>query len=95
MKRNRDRNENRLIEIKVRFWTNVHGAGKKISPKHAFSAGVVQMSRNDLHGVEPTEPLPFNSLLELSGKIEKLLVRHGITVHPCKIMSRYILGVVR
>lgn len=81
----------RMIEIKVRFWTDkiVEGKGK-VRPKHAWAHGVVRVESNNVHGVIPKKPLPFNSLMELPSIIEKVLLQHGITLHLGKKMRKYI-----
>jgi|GEM_PF-1114290 len=86
----------RMIEVKVRFWTNdlteeepaPRGKGK-IRPKHAWAAGVVRIGRNPSHGIVPRKPVPFNSLLELSTAIERVLIDHGIKIHRSRKMRRY------
>jgi hypothetical protein len=81
----------RMIEIKVRLWTDDLANGKgMIRPKHAWSAGVVRIESNDAHGIVPLRPLPFNSLSEIPGKIEKVLIDHGIVVHPSGRMAKYL-----
>jgi hypothetical protein len=62
----------------------------KIRPKQAWKGGVVRIERNDSHGIVPLSPLPFNSLMDLSAKIEKVILDHGITLHASQRMSRYI-----
>jgi len=50
-KRLADKNE-RMIELKVRFWTNNIARPKRgglIVPKHAWDSGVVRMDRNGSH----------------------------------------------
>jgi hypothetical protein len=80
----------RMIEVKVRFWTDNLADGKgKIRPKHAWGAGVVRIERNDAHGIVPQNPLPFNSLLEIPAKIEKLLIDQGIEIHSSMRMAKY------
>jgi hypothetical protein len=83
----------RMIEVKVRFWTDKLADGKgTIRPKHAWGAGVVRIERNDAHGIVPIDALPFNSLLEIPAKIEKLLIDQGIQIHPSTRMAKYIDG---
>ena len=54
----------KMIEIKLRFWTNkIAPEEGKVIPKHAWAAGVVRMERNRSHGIEPGWPAPFHSLL--------------------------------
>ncbi len=81
----------KMIEVKVRFWTNDLGnQPEKVRPKHAWTSGVVRVRRNDTHGVMPKHPMPFNSLMELPGVIEKALIEHGIVLHPGQKMRKYL-----
>lgn len=82
----------KMIEVKVRFWTNNIAGRGKISPKKARSAGVVRMERNDAHGIKPRRPLPFNSLAEIPLAIEQTLIDHGIVLHASRRMRQYICG---
>jgi len=79
-----------MIEVKVRFWTNgiVSGEGK-IRPKHAWSGGVVRMEKNVSHDIKPKNPKPFHSLLDVGAVIEKVLIQHGIRLHPGRRMRKY------
>ena len=81
----------RMIEIKVRFWTDeiVKGEGR-IKPKHAWCGGVIRMERNKAHEIAPTSPRPFNSLMEIPSIMEKVLIEHGITLHHGSKMSKYM-----
>ena len=80
----------RMIEIKIRLWTNdlATGAGR-IRPKHAYSSGVVRMESNKSHGITSKKPVPFNSLMHLPSVIEKVLISHGIVLHFDNRMQRY------
>jgi len=79
-----------MIEIKIRFWTNKLAKGEgQIRPKHAWSSGVVRMESNRSHGIKPTNPMPFNSLMHLPSVIEKVLINHGIVLHSDNRMKRY------
>jgi hypothetical protein len=81
----------KMIEVKVRFWTNDLAEGKgRIRPKHAWGSGVVRIARNDSHGIEPLAPVIFNSLSEIPMKIEKVLVDHAITIHKSERMKKYM-----
>jgi hypothetical protein len=81
----------RMIEVKVRLWTDDLAGGKgRIRPKHAWGAGVVRITRNEAHGIVPGDPIPFNSLMEIPAKIEKLLIDHGVEIHPSRRMAKYI-----
>ena len=80
----------KMIEVKIRFWTNniadEHG---KVVPKNAWAAGVVRIERNKTHGIEPSKPLPFHSLLDVGSAIEKVLIEHGVVLHPGRKMKKY------
>lgn len=81
----------RMIEIRIRFWTNDLADGKgKIRPKHAWSSGMVMMDRNESHGIVPKDPEPFNSLMSLPWIIEKVLIAHGIKLHASPKMKKYL-----
>ena len=82
----------KMIEIRVRFWTN-DMAGKKdsIRQKHAGPNGVVRVQANKTHGISPRKPRPFQSLMDLPAAIEKVLIDHGIVLHRNRRM-RYILS---
>jgi hypothetical protein len=81
----------KMIEIKLRFWTDgiapEHG---KIVPKHAWTGGVVRIERNKSHGIEPDNPKPFNSLLDVGAVIEKMLIENEIILHPNQKMRKYL-----
>ncbi len=80
----------KMIEVKIRFWTDNMSTEKgKVIPKHARSSGVVRIERNEAHGITPSAPIPFNSLLDLGGAIEKVLTKHDIVLHPSRKMKKY------
>jgi hypothetical protein len=80
----------RMIEVKVRFWTNdLSGESGKIISKHAWSSGVVRMERNPSHGIEPKHPRIFHSLLDIGAVMEKVLIEHGVVLHPSRKMKKY------
>lgn len=81
----------RMIEIKVRFWTNDIADQKgMIIPKHAWCSGVVRLQSNKSHGIKPEKPIPFHSLLDIPSAIEKALVAHGIKLHVPRRMKSYM-----
>lgn len=83
----------KMIEVKIRFWTNKIAAKEgEIVPKHAWVAGVVRMERNDSHGIKPGNPLVFHTLLDVGSAIEKVLVNHGVVLHPNRKMRKYLSG---
>jgi hypothetical protein len=80
----------KMIELKIRFWTNSIANEKgSIRPGHAWSSGIVRMQKNRAHGIAPGDPLPFNSLLDLPSVIEQALVGSAIKLHPSRKMKRY------
>lgn len=80
----------KMIEIKVRFWTDGIEDAERIKPKHAWSSGVIRIARNKSHSIVPGRPRPFNSLLELGSVIERVLMEHSIVLYPSRKMSKYI-----
>jgi len=83
----------KMVEVKVRFWTDEMATEKgKVVPKHAWAAGVVRIERNEAHGITPSQPVPFNSLLDLGTAIEKVLIEHGIVLHTSGKMKKYFAG---
>lgn len=80
----------KMIEIKLRFWTNdISAEPGKIVAKHAKSAGVVRIEKNESHGIEPSNPEPFHSLLDVGSVVEKVLIKHGVVLHPSRKMRKY------
>ena len=83
----------KMIEVKLRFWTNdISPEIGKVIPKHAWTSGVVRIERNYSHGIEPGKPLPFHSLLDVGAAIEKVLIEHGVVLHVGRKMSQYVSG---
>jgi hypothetical protein len=80
----------RMIEVKIRFWTNDIASGKgSVRPKHAWASGVVRVERNKTHDINPGSPRPFHSLMDLPAVIEKVLIEHGIVLHLNRRMKKY------
>ena len=83
----------KMIEVKLRFWTNdISDEPGKVIPKNAWAAGVVRIERNKSHGIEPSKPQPFHSLLDVGSVIEKVLIEHGVVLHPSRKMQKYFSG---
>lgn len=81
----------KMIEVKLRFWTNdIAEEAGQIVPKHAWSSGVVRIELNRSHGIVPSAPKPFHSLLDVGAVIEKLLIEQGIILHPSRRMRKYV-----
>jgi hypothetical protein len=82
----------RMIEIQVRFWTDQIAEGRgHIQPKHAWDSGVIKIQRNDAHGITPGSPVPFNGLIDMASKIEKVLIQQGIKVHLSPRQRKYLV----
>src|SRR3990167_311694 len=82
----------RMVELRVRFWTDGIAEGDgQVSPKHAWGGGMVRMKPNKSHGISSARPVPFNSLMELPAAIEKVLIQHGIRIHPVGKMRKYVM----
>ena len=80
-----------MIEVRLRFWTNNIAADKgKIIPKQAWSSGVVRIQANASHGIVPRNPKPFQSLLDIGAVVEKVLIEHGVVLHPSRQMKKYL-----
>jgi hypothetical protein len=79
----------KMIELRVRFWTNDLADDGAIRPKHAWASGVVRVKPNPAHGIRAQRPVPFNSLLDLGAAIEETLIANGLTLHGSRRMSRY------
>ncbi len=80
----------RMIEVKLYFWTNKIARGKgQIIPRHAWASGVVRVESNETRGIHPHKPIPFHSTLELPAVIEKVLIQNGIVLHATRKMKKY------
>ena len=81
----------KMIEVKLRFWTNdISPEPGEVLAKHGWSGGVVRVERNKSHGIVPRNPRPFHSLLDVGAVIERVLIDHGIVLHPSRKMKKYI-----
>ncbi|MFI5116229.1 MAG: hypothetical protein ACHP8B_05965 [Terriglobales bacterium] len=80
----------KMIEVKVRFWTNKLSTSGQVIPKHGWTSGVVRITSNKSHGITAGKARPFNSLLDLGAAIEQILKEHGIVLHVSRGMKKYI-----
>jgi hypothetical protein len=81
----------KMIEVKLRFWTNdIADEPGKVIPKHAWDSGVVRIERNDSHGIVPSNPIPFDSLLHVGAVIEGVLIEHHIKLHSSHKPRKYM-----
>lgn len=80
-----------MIELRIRFWTDeIAKQPGHVVPKHAWDNGIVVMDSNKDHGISPQNPKPFRSLMDLTSVIEKVLIEHGITLHPGARLAKYL-----
>ncbi len=81
----------KMIEVRLRFWTDDIAPDKgRVVPKHALTSGYVSMERNKAHGIDPSNARHFHSLLDVGAVIEKVLIEHGIVLHPSQKMRKYL-----
>jgi len=80
----------KMVEIKVRFWTDGIEEAGRILPMHAWSSGVVRIKGNKSHSIAPGRPRPFNSLMELGSVIERVIIEHGIVLHHSDKTRKYM-----
>jgi len=80
----------RMIEVRLRFWTDNLAPKGEVIPKHAWSSGMARMMANEPHGIKSGKRIPFNSLPEIASTVEKVLIEHGVTLHPSNRMQRYL-----
>lgn len=83
--------DEKMIEVKVRFWTDdIAPSSGEVIQKHASIGGVVRMERNPTHGISPKKPRVFNSLMDLPAVMERVLVDHGIVLQTSDRMRKYV-----
>jgi hypothetical protein len=79
--KNAEERGERMIEVRIKFFTNniaPEGKGKRIKAKSCWDSGFILMEKNSLHEIKPQGPVPFNSLQKLMAKLEDVLIAHGI-----------------
>lgn len=82
----------KMIEIRVWFWTNHIAKNKgEIIPKEAWDSGMVAVAKNKSHGLKGWQPEPFNSLSQLPAAIEKVLMKHKITLYHNRRSKKYFI----
>ncbi len=81
----------KMIEVKVRFWTNELAENEnEIIPNHGWAYGVVRIANNKTHGIAASKPRMFRSLLDIGTVIEQSLIEHGVVLHPSPTMKKYL-----
>jgi hypothetical protein len=83
--------EAKMIVVEVRFWTDDIPKKGALSPKHAWTSGMVRVRANKLHGIKSSRPKAFNSLLDLGQAIEKTILATGVKLHVSRGMKKYVL----
>lgn len=79
----------KMIEIRIRFWTDSMAEDGFVYPKHAWGSGMVITDRNDTHGIRAGDSIPFNSMAQLPAAIEKAMIASGIVLHKSRREKRY------
>lgn len=73
----------KMIEVRLRFWTNdISPIKDEILPKQGWTAGKAYMVKNDAHGIAGKANTQFNSLLQIGEAVGKVLVAEGVTLRP-------------
>lgn len=80
----------KMIQLDIRLFTDDIAGPGKIVPKHAWDTGMVTVQTNLSHGLKKGNPIPFNSLLDLPGSIEQVLIRQGIILHSGSRSRKYL-----
>jgi hypothetical protein len=80
----------KMIEIRVRFWTEKIAKGENILPKHCWDCGEVVVTRNASHDITPKKSVKFNSIFELNKKIETVLAENEIKLHIGSKLSKIL-----
>jgi len=81
---------NKTIEVSIRFWTDGIGPKGTVIQKHAWDSGVISMKKNGLHWIKPRAPRPFNSILDLTSVLAKVLQDHEVVLSPNVKLSKVI-----
>ena len=80
-----------MIEVRIRFFTDkLAGQDGNVIPKHAWDSGFVLMASNKTHGIVAQNPKPFNSIMQMTAIMEKVLIEHGVVLHPNDRLSKYV-----
>ncbi len=83
--------EERMIEVKIRFWTDdIAAVEGNILPGHARSSGLISVEPSEAHEIVPKSPVSFHSLMDITSALEKVLIENGIVLHQSKMMKRYL-----
>ncbi|WP_395020208.1 hypothetical protein [Dongia sp.] len=80
----------KMIEVRLRFWTDDIAEKGKVQPKHAWSSGIARIAANSSHGIKSGEAVPFNSALEIGAAVAEVLIAHGITLHTSRKDRKFI-----
>jgi hypothetical protein len=81
----------RMIKVKLRFWTNDIAEEGKVVAKHAWSAGVIRMERNNTHGIHPWSTKTVSLAAGHRCSDRKTLLEHGVLLHPSRRMRKYVM----
>jgi hypothetical protein len=83
----------KMLEVRVRFWTDDIAKKKgEVIPKHAWGSGMINIDRNEAHGLTPERWLAFNSMAEIASVIEKCILENGVKIISSRKMKKYAPG---
>jgi hypothetical protein len=90
MKRNGKEKSEKMIVLELRFWTNHIARNGKVRAKHAWTSGMVRARANTLHGIKAKRTRPFYTLADMPATVQRVLIEHGITLHPSGTQRKYL-----
>jgi len=80
----------KMIELKVRFFTNALAPKGRVVPKEGWTRGVVRITPNEAHGIASGRAQHFNSLMEIPAVIEQVLIDNEIVLHTDSKTAKYM-----
>jgi hypothetical protein len=72
----------KMLELKIKFWTNQIACKGKAAPKPGWAFGVVRIEASGSPHIDVKRPRHFGSFLELPSVIEQVLTEHGVVLAP-------------
>jgi hypothetical protein len=74
----------KMVEVRLRFWTNHIASNGAIVPKHIWPHGMARIISNPSHDLKAGASVPFRGLASIVDAVEKLFAAHGITLQVPK-----------
>ena len=83
----------KMIEIKIRFFTDAIAPEGQVVPRQGWTCGVALVTPNSLHGITSlNHPIVFNTWSEMNVAIEKALIEANVKLRPYGRMQKYIIA---